>query len=323
MNKFIKFFALAVVAIGLSSCLKDKNIDDLKYGMVVNESKIIEIPLATKGLALVYENVPASLDFVSVALAAAEPAAEDVIVTLSLDKSAALISDYNTANSTSLVALPTSLYTLPGGLTVTIPKGSKVGILKLNMNPINLDPSTTYGLGLRIESVSKAGYIVSGNFATTVVRLAAKNKYDGNYALTGMLSGVTDRPTLKIGSEFTWPGNLDIITATGNAVDIYDTHYNWGGGIAQWITPIPTPTSYSAFGSVRPRITFDLTTNKVTSVTNMFANPTNGRALALDATYDSKYVPATKLIDVRFIMTQPGSQPLTISYKFTYKASRK
>jgi hypothetical protein len=307
MNKFIKFFALAVVAIGLSSCLKDKNIDDLKYGTVVNESKIIEIPLAAKGFALVYQNVPESIDLVGVALAAAEVASEDIIVTLSLDKSAALISGYNTDKGTSLVALPTSLYTLPGGLTVTIPKGSKEGILKLNMNPINLDPSTTYGLGLRIESVSKAGYIVSGNFATTVVRVAAKNKYDGVYAVK---AGNVQRysspgvPTVDA-LNGSMAGNTDVTLTTVGGNTVLITGLKWGSGYNSGIAGI------------------DNLQAEVDPATNLVTMKALGNATLKNMPGKvNKYDPATKTFTLNFDWNQTSTAREITGLTLVYKKAR-
>ena len=113
MNKLIKLLSVTFLAMVLSSCLKDKNIEEQEYGMInLNARKLIELDSddshsKTTGLAFV--NRDTILNFVTVRLAAEQPANEDITVTLTTANSTTLINDYNAAHGTNLVAFPTNL----------------------------------------------------------------------------------------------------------------------------------------------------------------------------------------------------------------------
>jgi hypothetical protein len=261
MNKLIKIMSVALLATGLTSCLKDKNItEDEKYGMInLNAKKIIELNsddshAKTTGLAFV--NRDTVLDFVAVRLASEEVASEDINVTLSTSTSATLISDYNTANGTNLVAFPTNLYTVQGsGLVVTIPKGQREGYLKIKVNPSTFDPSSTYAVGYSIASVDKPGYTISQNFKNFLAIVGAKNDYDGRYAVTGTL---VDANGLYIG---VYPTEIDLITVSGNQVLYYQHEIDYPNYVVESIA-----TGGLANTGIRPKITFDQATDKVTSI---------------------------------------------------------
>lgn len=72
---------------------------------------------------------------------------------------------------------------------------------------------------------------------------------------------------------------------------------NTGGGITN-------ATYYSKFGLV---MNFDAATNKVTSVTNYYGQPSStGRSAVLDPTGANSIDPATKNIRVKFFMDETG-----------------
>lgn len=180
MKRFQTIYVLAFLALGLTSCLEDENIEEQKYGIInLDANKIIEIPSATKNFSLLIENKATTLEAINVHLAANDVAAEDIKVTLALDPAS---------------TYPASKYTLPEGLVVTIPKGSRDGVLKVNMNPQDLDPSTPYTLIYSIASVDKPGYIISGNYAKRTVKVAARNAYEGTYKATGVFTHPTAGP---------------------------------------------------------------------------------------------------------------------------------
>jgi len=186
MKKYSIILSLALLTMGLSSCLKDDLVSDQKYGMInLDANKVAQLPSASKTFSLLLENKTTTLDFVQVNLAQSEPAAEDVVVTLSIAQSDAKIKAYNAANGTNVVQFPSDKYTLPNGLKVTIPKGSRTGYLKLNLNQQNLSAATPYALAFNIVSVDKTDIIVGGNFNSTLVRVSAKNPYEGSYTANG------------------------------------------------------------------------------------------------------------------------------------------
>lgn len=203
MKKFSKLYFLAFLGLGLTSCLEDENIEDQKYGMInVEANKIVEIPSATKNFSLLIEDKTTTLEAINVHLAANEVAAEDIKVTLALDPAS---------------TYPTSKYTLPDGLVVTIPKGSRDGVLKVNMNPKDLDPSTPYTLIYSIASVDKPGYIISGNYAKRTVKVAARNAYEGTYTAKGVFIHPSAGPR-----DIDQDKKLTTINATTSRIEIGD-----------------------------------------------------------------------------------------------------
>lgn len=338
-KQLFKIVPLIFLTLGLASCLKDE-----LYTADTNESPNIvefsEVPDEYANSSHIYSQFNEAFNVVAldtftavVSYSGKDVAPQDIVIDLKVDQLALekyndkIIADAEKADIDPVGLydqIPSNLYTILNP-QVTIKKGEKSATVSIVVKPALFDFTYRYGLPL---SISSSMGVVSGTTSTAIFYIAAKNQYDGMYGLEGRLSGVTDRPTLNTSSPFTWPtddgaGTIALITASINAIDIYDTYHNWGGGPAQWITPIGTAANgFSAFGSVRPRITIDNSTYKVTAVTNMFVNPANGRALALDPNYDSKYDPDAKELDVQFIMTQPGFQPVTIHYVFTYDGPR-
>lgn len=178
-----KFLIIAGVASLLTSCLKDKNITDKKYGMEGLEDvrlvEIVETP--TKTYALDYRDVDTSFTLFTLHLNAAAPAEQDINVTLTLNNQ--LVDDYNAENGTAFEVAPSSIYSL-GNLSITIPKGSKEGSVIINTNPADLSAGE-YALGFTISSISVPGIVVSKNYSNLFVYLGVKNKYDGIYTLNG------------------------------------------------------------------------------------------------------------------------------------------
>jgi Domain of unknown function (DUF1735) len=302
MKKYL-IIGIASLSILFTSCLKDKKVEDRKYGMNgVEEGKIIE--LAVDGhfvsYGLDFKNLDTVFGILEVRLAADLPAPEDLTVVLSLDNSLALLTAYNTANGTSLVQFPLNLYTLPNGLTVTIPAGKRSAFIKLGTNTSNFNPSLAYALGFRIASVSKPGYTISGNFGNAIAAFAAKNQFDGEYEITGTYSDAA-----PAGAAFTsvYPLLWQLVTTGPTRNTVYDAD--------NFATPTPayifyTGTGYSYYGSFGLIINFDAA-NNVTSVTNFYGQPSaNGRSANLDPSGINKYDPATKTIKIKYWMDQPS-----------------
>jgi hypothetical protein len=327
MKKYFKILAFPSLIIFLGSCLKDKNFDEGRTGLDVSKAeKIIELAQAFDGahgrtVGLAYVDQIVNPEFLTVRLAANEPASEDIKVTIDTAGTQAYITAYNTANGLAVEKLPNSFYTVPNGLVITIPKGSREASLKIRTNAIQYNTSTTYALYFSIASVDKPGYVVSGNFNKYFTQVSAKNKYDGVYLLRcRMRAPANDRPTVNVSTSWAWGGEVFLITTGGASNDLFD---DWGFG--QVIQPIQTAAGvYSGFGSTQPRFTFDPATDKVIGVANTFVNPANGRAFAIDPNpaLDSKWDGATGNVYAHFIMTQPGFQPLYIADTLIYQRPR-
>lgn len=319
-NKFIYVFALLVM--GLSSCLKDELVEDQKYGIInADVNKVVEFPSEahTEAVALPLKDIDTVVNYVTIRLAAKEPAKEDVTVQLGLSGSEKLIDNYNHEHETEFEELPANLYSLTeSALKVTIPKGSNTGVLKLKVNPGKFDPAITYALGLNIESVDNPGYIVSGNFDSILVRISAKNKYDGNYEVTAT------SPFVDItNAAFTgyYPLNSDLVTVSGNAVKMFC--YTYLQGLEGH--PFKNNGANSYYGNFAPIFTMD-DTGKVISVTNYYGQGTNSstRAAALDPTGVNRFTVngSTKTLEVSYIMVQGGVDRTFFKEKWVFKGDR-
>jgi hypothetical protein len=320
MKKIYMFLSLGMFTMGLTSCLKDKNVEDQKYGMInVNAFKVTALPVASNSFSLVQENKATSLGFVTVALQAEDVAQEDVKVTLSIDQTDAQVTAYNavTANTVKIARFPTNKYTLPDGLVVTIPKGSRSGALKLNFNAQDLDLTTPYALAFRIVGAPE-GYTISGNNNNTLVRISAKNRFDGAYTSTGTMRDV-------VSAALTGAYPLDVTLRTSGANSV--TYYNSSGTESHLIK---NGSASSSYGGFTPVFTIDAN-NNVTSVTNSptyqgntATNP-NNRTARLDPTGINKFTPASGTnpakLEVSYIMVQ-GTDRTFFTEVFTRTGDR-
>jgi hypothetical protein len=285
--KTLAFVALSSLVV--TSCLKDEAYENGEMGnRVDNNKKIIEIAGPTTGFVnidLIGSNNDTTVNLVVVRLASAEPAQNDIQVTLVL--SPTLVADYNADNGTSYVVPSAGLYTIPS-LTVTIPRGSREGYVRLTTKPNNLI-GTEYALGFRLAGVSDPSVLLSGNYNQQVVSLTIRNKYDGRYQLTGY----HNRPTL----DFPYNEEVHMVTTGANSTiffwpraDAFGHPIGTGPGAVSWYGP-----------AIQPVVVFDPSTEAVSSV---FNNPPNTTPITR---YDgatgsnvSRYNPATRRIIVHW-----------------------
>jgi hypothetical protein len=189
LGKFGVFIAIAAAA---SGCLKDSDYDNGVIQSVRTTSNLIK-PIELKisatnnsDFATVSVNSTpndTTSDLVPVVLATADPAPEDIHVTIALDDS--LVDNYNNANGTSYAVPDPSMYTIPT-LDVVIPKGSNQAYVQIKYHIPDF-VGADWAFGFKIVSVQESGYTISGNFNEGVVSLAVKNQYDGIYKGTGTM----------------------------------------------------------------------------------------------------------------------------------------
>ena len=324
MKNILKYALVAFVTLGLGSCLKDKDFDNDKVGLNLEDApKVIELAQAlnnangrTVGLAYVDQFV--TPEFITVRLASKDPATEDIKVTLDTTGTQAFITAYNTANGTSIEKLPNSFYTLPDGLVVTIPKGAREASFKIRTNAIQFNTSITYALYFTILSVDKPGYVISGNFNKYFTQVGAKNKYDGKYSVTGTFLDLTN-------ATFTgnYPFQYQLVTTGANSVDVKQI-------INSSLDPgylFLANGAGSFFGNFGISIIFDPVTDQILEVRNYYGvtsnaatqvgtpsagsgaplyAASNSRRAVLDPTGINTYDPNTKIVNIKYTMLQPS-----------------
>jgi hypothetical protein len=283
-----------IFALALTSCLKDDMVESQKYGMInLNAKKIVEIPSGSsrsQTFALPIQTAAQSIE-TTVHLAAENVAAEDVNVTLSVAESETLLAAYNTANTTTYTLLPTSLYTLPNGLGVTIPKGEKDATFTVNVTTSAFDPSKTYALFVKVASVDKAGYTISGNYGYKMLLIGAKNNYDGIYSFSGYIR--RDNSTPDYTGNFSGK-TITLATLDANTVTTITTSHFWASNLG------------GVGGIEYLKYTVDPATNLVT------VSSTTNATLVNEPSYNSRYVPATKTFYVSFKWgTPPNTRAAT------------
>ena len=322
----IPILSLSVLALFLTSCLKDEEFEDGEIQSVSSQGtqKVVEISLTATNtsnflpLALNLKNGDTTFNLVPVTLASDKPATEDIKVTLVLN--AGLIGEANTANGVNNEAAPAGVYTIINpaansgpGYVVTIPKGSNTGYLQIKINPNNF-LGQAYALGFQISKIEPAGYIISTNLGSGVVGIGIKNKYDGVYEIdenSTLVDIVSPALSSVPGDPYPFEVHLITISATKNVMFVPGLGY--GHLIA----------GNSYYGEFSPIFEFDPATNKVVGVTNYFGDPspTRARGGQLDPTGINQ-VDADGNIDVKYIMTQGGSPRTTFTEHLEYVGPR-
>lgn len=186
MKKILNIAVFAFLITGFSSCLKDEtmigpdspnavqHVVEFLNPAVIVSSTTSTIPI----YALSYDIKPSAELDVQVSYSGKGTAPNDIKVKVELAPAA--IDKANEEQESEMVQLPDSVFTIPS-FDVTIPKGQKTGILKINLSPDKFDLTEDYALALKIVSVSGTNAAISGNFGTILMNIGAKNPWDGRY----------------------------------------------------------------------------------------------------------------------------------------------
>lgn len=317
MKRNIYGLIIALVAVGFTSCLNDDMVNDQKYGLInLNANKIIEIPADashTKNIVSLDEGVKEYV--LEVRLAAENPASEDVVVGLEVESDTAslikavrtyLADQYPATGADSVPdedILPFTLAGVSVPATVTIPKGARSVELPVSIDTHQLASETQFAL-VKIKSVDKSGYIISGNFGQLLFSLKVKHKYAGRYVLTGTMDNL---PNLAAYKHITNLFNPDPYTCQLQTFDGSSLIFFEEQGWEDYIYPMMTAAGgYSGWGSFCPIFKFD-TSGNVIAVTNYYGQPAgNTRSAVLDPAGVNKYDDATKSFTVSYYMVQPS-----------------
>ena len=152
--------------------------------------------------------------------------------------------------------------------------------------------SNEYVLPIIIKSAGS--YAIASNFRMIIMRVLAKNIYDGNYDLMintvgwgayGIADGVTND----------W-GTIGLATGGANTVT-----FDYGAQPA-----FTTAGGGTSFGATNPQFTFD-NNNKLVSVVNLTPPDSRNRAFKINTDVtDSRFDPNSRTIYAAYIMTQTG-----------------
>lgn len=224
MKKFIKIFPLALLCIGLTSCLKDESLtaftDDapnmLEFSAAATDPATPE--KLYPAVMHVFDYEPETAYSITVSYSGDEVAPRDIEVEVAVDPSA--ITRFNdqilslaraealaagndpaeavAAAQSKLYTLATSaIYTLPS-TKVVIKKGERTAELPVTVKPVNIDFDHRYVLPLKIVSGS-GNEPLSGNFNTVLFHFMSKNAYDGAYdhTFTSSLGNGSNKVTMS------------------------------------------------------------------------------------------------------------------------------
>lgn len=292
-NKIIfKWVIPALCVVALTSCLKNKN-DQPDFSTT---TPVVELPVNSPmgdgsvnslSTSLILADTPSHFLFY-VNYAASSTKSTDIKVTLSINPS--LIDNYNAAHSDdSLTMIPTAAFKLP--VTVTIPAGQRRAQVPIDLISNLLDPSLTYGLPVTITDAS--GEVISKNFASLVVRVGVRNKYDGNYAYKGYIFREGD-PVLT-----GYYKDLKSGLETNGATSLNFTNPVWSDG-----------SGVGGIGGLT--ININPVTNKVTMKSRDRSDLGNVPG------YDNRYDPATKTFYLSFKWNaSPSSRIATDTLTYT------
>lgn len=222
---------IIVFSLTITSCLKDKMYDNGSVQSVNGPN----VPVISTGVSatnsinflaigVANSNNDTVMNLIPVVLSTANPAAQDIHVTLVQTDS--LLVNYNAANTDTTVTptnpnptmkvthlVPPTKFTVvnPGGV-VTIPKGSNTGYLQIKFKPSDYLGGPAYALGFTITSIAEKGYVISGNLNFGIVSINIKNQWDGNYHA----SGVRVHPSL---GPFPFDYNANVSTTSATSID--------------------------------------------------------------------------------------------------------
>jgi len=268
-----------------------------------------------------------------------DPASADELntsVAVSLtDITSTYLAAYNTKAGTSYSVMPSTLYTngsdatiakTSTGYTFNFGPGDFAKNLVFNIDGSQVDLSKQYAIAFTITNTG--GLTRKAGLDTIIATVAIKNKYDGVYAVTGTMVDVTTTSLTQINNFLSVggaaygapaPQQYELRTTSATTCDVFDNYF-YGAYAVAIASGSGASITYSSYGTFSPQLTFDLTTNKITAVTNRYGQavpPANGRTGRLDPTGSlNDYESGT--ITIKYNMCQPSSVPTPPNVRTTW-----
>ncbi len=317
-NTLILLFGTVVLA----GCLKTNNL----YEGYTNLAPLADIPLShlSSDTLTVYalpvaSSADATIDTLVAVHLSDKNHVGDVTFTLGLGTSDPAYITFMTAHP-EYTLMPSNLYSFDS--TVVIKNAGvlntanfsikfKTGAVDANGN--NLFLSNEYVLPIMIKDAG--GYQIASNFRMIVMRVLAKNQFDGKYTVTGTFEHLTN-PAFTA----SYPKTVALITE-GSSTDAY-FDYGVNGGTFGYGFLNGGAGTY--FGNWDPVFTFDAKGN-VTKVSNYYVDPApRSRNAQLDTSPGTvnKYDFATKSLDVSYYLIQSGAITAKMHEIWKYKGPR-
>lgn len=280
-NKYINvLMGIGIILIAITGCTKTE---------VVYEGSrptIVSLPQSVVPITVIARDITPAIeefDLLIVGRNATRPEDLKASLTAKVAKSAQLVTNYNTANGTSFIELPSAAYTLSDDLNnIVFASGEFVKTIKMKLDKSQLDLSKLYAIGFTLTETGTGAKV--GVQKTALFSIGVKNQYDGKYQLKGAFYHPASSPGYS-----TYTVNVEMHTTGPNSVKIF-----WNGG---YFHPKYNLGNIDAFALQEPNYTIDPTTKKVTvqnsavGAVTFYTTPTS---------YDSRYVSASKTIFARF-----------------------
>ncbi|MBS1742160.1 MAG: DUF1735 domain-containing protein [Bacteroidetes bacterium] len=289
----LTLFTLVILGTG---CLKDKDYENQAYGTQVQSGSGVGFPAALKSLSLDLGIVSsAGVDSILGPFIALEssPRSSDVHVNLEIVDDLVTNAVDEDGNSRNLIVLPPSYYSFAnGGLNRTIKAGYNLDSLVILLsNSATLDPSQTYGIGLRLTGADNGISVISDR-DEYLITFTIRNQYDGIYSV---VSGHVTRylsPGVPAGDALSGDltGNPDVYLVTADATSC-TIPIPPGPGQLLWAAG----SNSSVAGINGLKVLVDGATNAVTMSSQQNATLTNW------AGHPNDYDPATKTFRLAFI----------------------
>lgn len=262
----------------LSSCLND--LEDFT-GQFSGSPAIAELSEAsnaatgTVGREIINPTAPAAFTL-RINIASVYPLDKDTKVTLELDNN--LITAYNAekglSGANAAVPVPLAALTVPS-YEVTVPAGKREAEWSFTVDPTRVpSPVTTfYIIAVKITGAEN-GVVPSGNFGSKLIRVLARNEFDGKYKMKGFVMRPGDTGGLE---GYFRNQDYSLKTVGANSV-IMDRVQVWANG--------------SNVGGISPwTITIDKSANPMPIV---LTDATQGADFVMTAGYTSRYEPTSK-----------------------------
>ncbi len=297
---------LVVITMSLTSCLHD--LEDF-MGEFSKTPAIAEIPEAANPATgtivreIINPSVPANF-VLKLNITAANYLSTDTKITVAIDTS--MIGAYNTEHgltgAAKAKAVPAAAISV-ASYDVIIPAGKREADWAFSVDALQVpNPTNTfYMIPVKITAVDN-GVTISGNYNFKLIRILARNKYDGHYTATGTFVDYVTGPAWS-GS---YPKNINLITVSGDIVSKYDID----NGIFGYI--FDTGAGLSYFGAWTPTFKFDASDNVIDVINSTPDAAPRSRSAALwtGAGAAANKMNADHSIDVSYNLVQQNVSPV-------------